>query len=153
MTAVPQRVAITAEITERTGIDTSMIENLVHTFYGHVRDDNLLAPIFDARVKDWDAHLQQMCRFWSSVALMSGEYQGQPMGKHIVLPIDARHFDRWLALFKATARTVCPEAAADHFIDRARRIAASFELAVAGQHNVLLPRGARFTNDALDCGD
>jgi truncated hemoglobin YjbI len=37
-----------------------------------------------------------MCAFWSSVALMSGRYHGQPMEKHLPLPIDARHFDRWL---------------------------------------------------------
>ena len=45
-------------------------------------------------------HLEQMFVFWSSVALMSGRYHGSPMAKHMPLPIDAGHFDRWLALFE-----------------------------------------------------
>ena len=44
---------------------------------------------------------------------------------HLPLPVDGRHFDRWLALFEATARELCPPQAADHFIERAQRIARS----------------------------
>jgi truncated hemoglobin YjbI len=45
---------------------------------------------------------------------MSGRYHGQPMEKHLPLPVDSRHFDRWLALFDETAHDVCPPAAAAH---------------------------------------
>jgi hemoglobin len=72
-----------------------------------------------------------MFQFWSSVALMSGRYHGQPMVKHLPLPVDSGHFDRWLALFEQTAQVVCPPAAAAHFLDRARRIAGSLELGIA----------------------
>ena len=44
----------------------------------------------------------QMCAFWSSVALMTGRYHGTPMAKHLPLPVDAGHFDRWLELFEAS---------------------------------------------------
>ena len=124
----PHRVAITTEIQNRTGIDDAMIETLVHRFYARIRDDELLGPIFDARIEDWDTHLQKMCIFWSSVTLLTGEYHGQPMVKHVFLPVDSRHFDRWLALFEETAHEVCPPPAAEYFMDRARRIASSFEL-------------------------
>lgn len=133
-----------AEIADRTGIDEPMIETLVHSFYGRVRVDPLIGPIFEARISDWGPHLERMCAFWSSVALMSGRYHGQPMRVHMPLPVDAAHFDRWLALFEATAREVCPPAAADHFIERARRIAESLELGIASVHGVMLDRGARF---------
>ena len=133
-----------AEIADRTGIDEPMIETLVHSFYGRVRVDPLIGPIFEARIADWGPHLERMCAFWSSVALMSGRYHGQPMRVHMPLPVDAAHFDRWLALFEATAREVCPPAAADHFIERARRIAESLELGIASVHGVMLDRGARF---------
>ena len=73
-----------------------------------------------------------MCAFWSSVALMSGRYHGTPMVKHMPLPVDAGHFDRWLELFEITANEICPPVAAAHFVERARRIAASLELGVAG---------------------
>ena len=89
------------------------------------------APIFAARIDDWEPHLQRMFAFWSSVALMSGRYHGQPMVKHLPLPVDSGHFDRWLALFGQTAQAVCPPAAAAHFLERARRIASSLELGIA----------------------
>ena len=85
-----------------------------------------------------------MCAFWSSVALMSGRYHGAPMPKHLPLPIDADHFDRWLALFEISAREVCPPEAEAHFVERARRIAASLELGIAGARGVLLGVGERF---------
>lgn len=144
MTMARRREQATAEIAERTGIDEAMIERLVRCFYARVRDDALLGPIFAARIVDWEPHLGRMCAFWSSVALMTGCYHGQPMQAHLPLPIDARHFDRWLSLFEQTAREVCPPPAADHFLDRARRIAESLELGIAGCHGVMLGKGQRF---------
>jgi hemoglobin len=133
-----------ADIVARTGIDEPMIERLVHRFYDRARVDALLGPVFESRVDNWDHHLERMCRFWSSVATMSGTYHGNPMMKHIPLPIDAQHFDRWLALFEATAAEVCPPVAAEHVIERARRIAQSLELGVALQAGARLRLGERF---------
>jgi hemoglobin len=120
-----------------------MIESLVRTFYARVRRDTLLGPVFAVRIKDWEPHLERMCAFWSSVALMSGRYHGQPMEKHLPLPVDARHFDRWLALFAQTADDVCPPAASEHFIERAHTIAQSLEMGIAGRDGVLLKKGER----------
>jgi hemoglobin len=146
-----RRQKITAEIIARTGIDEPMIERLVRRFYARIRADALLGPIFETRVADWEMHLQRMCAFWSSVALMSGLYHGSPMAKHLPLPVDAVHFDRWLALFEKTAREVCPAAAETHFIERAHRIAESLELGVASRHGTLLASGERFRRpDLLD---
>ena len=143
MTPSERRTQITAQIVERTGIDEAMIERLVHAFYDKVRTDTLLGPIFDMRIVNWDTHLERMCAFWSSVALMTGRYHGQPMEKHLPLPVDGRHFDRWLQLFRETAIQVCPSSAATHFIERAARIAESLELGVAGQNGILLMKGQR----------
>jgi hemoglobin len=144
MTAAERREQIVADITARTGIDEAMIERLVRGFYAKVRSDEVLGPVFDSRISDWEPHLQQMCAFWSSVALMSGRYHGAPMPKHLPLPVDAAHFDRWLALFEATARELCPPEAEAHFVERARRIAMSLELGVAGANGVLLGVGERY---------
>jgi hemoglobin len=138
-----RRERITAEIVARTGIDEHMIERLVRRFYEKVREDALLGPVFAARIRDWEPHLQRMCAFWSSVALMSGRYHGNPMTKHLPLPVDAAHFDRWLALFEETAREICPPDAEAHFVERARRIAESLELGIAGGRGILLRRGER----------
>jgi hemoglobin len=139
-----RREQLTAEIMERTGIDEALIERLVHGFYARVRADAVLGPIFEARIKDWEPHLARMCAFWSSVALMTGRYHGTPMARHLPLPVDGGHFDRWLALFEETAREICPGDAEALFVERARRIAQSLELGIAGAHGVMLGRGERF---------
>jgi hemoglobin len=109
-----------------------MIRMLVHTFYAGVRADPLLGPIFNGAIHDWDAHLEKLCAFWSSVTLMTGRYKGTPMKAHTDLPhITSVHFERWLALFQETAAKVCPESAALVFVDRANRIAQSLQLGIA----------------------
>jgi hemoglobin len=143
MTGAERREQITAEIVARTGITEAMIERVVHGFYAKVRSDAVLGPVFDARIQDWEPHLSQMCAFWSSVALMTGRYHGTPMAKHLPLPVDGDHFDRWLELFELAAREICPPEAAVHFIERAQRIAASLELGIAGAQGVMLGKGER----------
>lgn len=139
-----RRARIIERIQAETGIDEDMIETLVHAFYARVRNDPLVGPVFTARITDWDLHLQRMCLFWSSVVLMSGRYHGAPMQKHALLPVDAGHFDRWLELFRQTARTVCPPRAAELFIERAGLIARSLELGIASAQGVLLGRDQRY---------
>lgn len=72
------------------------------------------------------------------------------MQKHLPLRVDGRHFNRWLALFEATARDLCPPKAADHFVERAGRIAESLELGIAGTHGGLLLKGERFRRNDID---
>ncbi|MBS0365340.1 MAG: group III truncated hemoglobin [Proteobacteria bacterium] len=121
-----------------------MIERLVRGFYARVRADALLAPVFASKISDWEPHLRTMFSFWSSVTLMSGDYHGQPMAKHLALGVDGRHFDRWLELFGETARELCPPQAAERFVMLAQRIARSLELGIASAHGVLLGPEERF---------
>src|SRR5215212_2889415 len=72
------------------------------------------------------------------------------MQRHLSLPADSRHFDRWLALFEHTAWELCPPKAAEHFIERARRIGESLELGIAGAHGVLLAKHERFRRAELE---
>jgi hemoglobin len=139
-----RRATLAERVTAETRIDDPMIEVLVRRFYEKVRADALLGLIFETHIRDWESHLKRMCDFWSSVALMTGRYHGTPMPKHLPLPVDAEHFDRWLALFEETAQEVCPPKAADHFIERARRIAESLEIGIAGFNETFLAKGQRF---------
>ncbi|MGH8138788.1 MAG: group III truncated hemoglobin [Steroidobacteraceae bacterium] len=141
-----RRARIIERIRAETGIDEAMIETVVHSFYACVRTDALIGPVFDARVTNWELHLQRMCLFWSSVILVSGRYHGQPMQKHLPLQIEASHFDRWLELFRQTVREICPPKAAATFIERAQLIAQSLEMGIASRHGVLLAKGERFLN-------
>jgi hemoglobin len=142
-TGRPSRNQVIEDIVARTGIDEAMIQTLVRGFYSRVRRDSLLGPIFESKVNDWEKHIERLCRFWSSVALMSGRYHGQPMLVHLPLPVDAAHFDRWLEIFAATARDLCPPAAAAHFLERAARIADSLELGIAAQKGEIGSRRRR----------
>lgn len=125
------RPEITAALMAETGLDENILRNLVHRFYDRVRADAVLGPVFADRIADWTPHLERMVAFWSSVALMTGQYHGAPMPAHATLPVTWAHFDRWLDLFRATAEEVCPPAGAALVIDRAGRIARSLHMAVA----------------------
>src|ERR1700752_802092 len=144
MSGPERREEITARIAAHTGITEGMIEQLVRGFYAKVRADAVLGPVFEARIPDWDPHLEQMLAFWSSVALMTGRYHGTPMIKHVKLPIDAGHFDRWLPPFAETPRENCPPGAPGLFLERAARIAASPGLGAAGANGVMLGKGERY---------
>lgn len=125
-------------------IDVASIEALVATFYARAREDTLLGPIFAEVVHDWEHHIAQIAQFWSSVILKTGSYAGRPLPPHLRLNLQGQHFDRWLELFEQTAREIFPVEAAIIFIDRARRIADSFEMAIA-THNgeISSPRHSR----------
>lgn len=64
------RTAVTAAVMAETGLDDDGLRHLVHRFYGKVRNDTLLGPIFAERITDWPPHLERMVTFWSSVALI-----------------------------------------------------------------------------------
>jgi hemoglobin len=126
-------------IATATGLDDAMLERLVRSFYGAARQDAVLGPVF-AGVTDWEVHIATITAFWSSVALQSGRYHGQPLAAHMPLGLDPAHFEQWLALFERTAREVCPPEGASHLIDRAHRIAQSLELGIAARRGELPPR-------------
>ena len=90
-----------------------------------MRADDLIGPIFAARIEDWGPHLERMTAFWSSVALMTGRYHGSPVVAHAGLPVSWAHFERWLALFGETAREICPPEGAAYLVERAENIARS----------------------------
>jgi hemoglobin len=131
LTPASRRAGLVSARMDEIGIDEAMIRRLVHRFYGDVRADPLLGPIFEARIADWDAHLAKLCDFWSSIALMTGRFHGRPMQAHLPLPIVAGHFERWLALFRTAAAEVCPPPASAFFVERAERIAESLQLGIA----------------------
>src|SRR6201996_7260945 len=91
--AKERRAAAVALTQKETGIDEAMIETLIRAFYARVREDQLLGPVFESRIADWEPHLENMFAFWSSLTLHTGRYHGQPMAKHLPLEVDARHFD------------------------------------------------------------
>lgn len=86
--------------------DISTIEDiklLVDTFYGKVREDQLLSPIFNGVIQDrWPQHLEKMYRFWQTVLLQEHTYYGSPFPPHAGLPVDQLHFNTWLGIWHQT---------------------------------------------------
>ena len=87
-------------------VTEAAIARPVDAFYGKVRGDPVLGPVFDKAVgaEGWPAHLAKMYAFWSSVMLATGRYKGDPMAAHMAVHgIEEPMFERWLALFGETA--------------------------------------------------
>ncbi|GGH57664.1 preprotein translocase subunit TatC [Comamonas phosphati] len=102
------------------------VARLVHAFYARVRQDEVLGPIFDARITDWDHHLAKLVDFWSAILRRTARFSGAPMPKHAALPgLSPELFERWLGLFEATLAEQPNRAMAEQAGQAARRIAQS----------------------------
>lgn len=81
---------------------------LVRTFYGKVRKDDLLGPIFNGIIKDWEEHLELLTDFWETQLLYKRKYYGNPMIAHVDVDkqvnntISEKHFGVWINLWLHT---------------------------------------------------
>ncbi|MVN92943.1 group III truncated hemoglobin [Mucilaginibacter aquatilis] len=108
------------------------IKVLVDGFYNRVRNDELLGPVFNARVENrWPEHLEKMYKFWQTLLLDEHTYNGRPFPPHATLPVEHQHFERWKAIFNATIDEHFTGNKADEAKQRAQNIAKMFEIKVA----------------------
>jgi hemoglobin len=116
------------------------LTTLVNSFYGKVREDPLLGPVFDSAISDWPHHLGKMVDFWSSVMLTTARYKGNPLMMHLkhLARIRPPMFARWLELWGETAHEVLDDEGAAEVRAKAERIAESLQL---GMFFKLQPRG------------
>ncbi|MDE3742603.1 group III truncated hemoglobin [Maribacter polysaccharolyticus] len=88
--------------------DRKDVSLLVNTFYGKVRKDKILGPIFNSIIKDWDAHLELLTDFWETQFFRKGKYLGNPVTAHEKVDdmtnrtITPEHFGFWLNLWFET---------------------------------------------------
>jgi hemoglobin len=80
------------------------VKLLVDSFYGLVRQDEVIGYIFnDIAEVDWPHHLPRMYAFWEYLLLSKDTYQGNPIEPHHRLAqkvqLKTEHFDRWVLLF------------------------------------------------------
>lgn len=123
-------------------LDEPMIRDLVEAFYGKVRQDAFIGPVFENAIQDWPAHLSTLSDFWSSVMLGSGRYSGRPMPAHMALPIQEGMFERWLEIWGETVDARFGPLIAAEFRQKAGRIARSLSLAVLFRPEKVAPREA-----------
>ena len=110
------------------------IKRVVSAFYKEVQKDELLAPIFALKIspQDWDAHIDHITDFWSSIFLKTGRFKGNPMLKHAALKgLTPAHFTHWLALFEDVSSRTLDSAKAEALQTMAQRIGQSLQMGLA----------------------
>ncbi|MCM4151685.1 globin [Arenibacter sp. N53] len=81
---------------------------LVVNFYAKIRKHQILGPIFNGIIKDWDSHLELLTDFWESQLLLQRKYMGNPIVVHQEVDekmnhtITPEHFGLWLNEWFAT---------------------------------------------------
>ncbi len=104
------------------------IRTMVDSFYAKVQNDHLLGGIFNGVIQDnWPKHLAKMYRFWQTVLLNEHTYTGNPFPPHAELPVNKKHFDRWVLLFNKTIDEHFTGEKANEAKWRAKKMALLFE--------------------------
>jgi hemoglobin len=121
----------------------SDIIRLVDTFYGRVRSDDLLGPIFDGVAHvDWGAHLPKMYAFWESVLFGTAGFKGNPLAVHrelaVLTPLTSREFGRWIDLFHASVDELFSGPTAQAARLRATRISLTMQAHIAADQESTL---------------
>ena len=81
---------------------------LVTTFYDKVRNDELLGPIFNSVINNWEQHLELLTDFWQTNLFFKKKYTGDPLQKHVEVDkaiggkISEVHFGVWMNLWYET---------------------------------------------------
>ncbi len=108
------------------GISEEYVSTLVDTFYGKVQVHPELGPVFNNVIQDrWPEHLSKMKTFWSTIALRTGRYQGNPMKVHVALTeAKPHHFSIWLKMFEETLEETAPnQQVVEYFMEYAHTMA------------------------------
>jgi hemoglobin len=83
---------------------------LVNSFYGKIRQDEMLGPIFNSHIAEdrWPEHLSKLTDFWETNLFGIPKFKGSPTQKHIAVDknmdhtIEQKHFGRWIQLWFET---------------------------------------------------
>lgn len=115
-----------AEIKSRKEVDF-----LVREFYSQVRKHELLGPVFNAIVQDWEHHLEHLSDFWEMILLQTGPGRGKFNPTQVHREVDRQmdhsitqvHFGNWLELWFSTVDRFFEGENAEFAKEHARRMA------------------------------
>lgn len=104
------------------------VKKLVDVFYAKVRENDMLAPVFNERIQNrWPEHLEKMYAFWQTILLEERTYFGSPFPPHAQLPVGHAHFEQWMQLFTQTVDELFTGEKAKEAKWRAGKMAEMFE--------------------------
>ncbi|WP_422081910.1 group III truncated hemoglobin [Ulvibacterium sp.] len=81
---------------------------LVRSFYGKIRAHEILGPIFNTIITDWEGHLNLLTDFWETQLFLKRKYHGNPVTAHQEVDvkmghtITPEHFGLWINLWFET---------------------------------------------------
>tara|TARA_R110002049_G_scaffold263086_17_gene439182 strand:- start:1766 stop:2158 length:393 start_codon:yes stop_codon:yes gene_type:complete len=115
---------------------------LVSTFYDKIRIDELLGPIFNGIITDWEHHLQHLTNFWSNQLFIErGTYKGNPIAVHQEVDnytnntINELHFGIWINYWFATIDELFEGDTANIAKNRARNMGTNIHLHIFKARN------------------
>lgn len=104
------------------------VELLINTFYGAIREEEVLGPIFNKIIEDWDHHLALLADFWETNLFFVSKYKGNPAKVHQQVDekvggtITQDHFFRWITLWTKTVDSLFEGERANIAKQRARKM-------------------------------
>ncbi|TKX30463.1 truncated hemoglobin Ctb [Campylobacter estrildidarum] len=113
-------------------INQENIATLMEIFYEKIRKDENLGPIFNKAIgtsnEQWKEHKAKIGNFWAGMLLGKGDYNGQPLKKHLDLPpFPQEFFEIWLKLFEESLNKIYNEEIKNMILQRANMIASHFQ--------------------------
>jgi hemoglobin len=115
------------------------ILKLVKPFYADVRQHAVLGPIFNANIRDWNAHMEKIAEFWALQSGGKSKYGGGFAGAHMSLGLRPEHFQNWLALWEFNNARQLPSREAAEMNELAHRMAGRLMKVTQGRHSALFP--------------
>lgn len=113
------------------------IFQLITAFYAKVRSDDLLGPIFNGMISDWNKHHDHLTTFWcNQLFIERGTYRGDPIVVHQKVDdfaqhkINEQHFGRWLNLWVRTIDELFTGDYAFILKNRARKMSTHIHLSI-----------------------
>lgn len=104
------------------------VELLINTFYGAIRQEKVLGPIFNKVIDNWDDHLTLLADFWETNLFFVSKYKGNPAQVHRRVDqeeggtITQDHFFRWITLWTQTTDHLFEGERANMAKQRARKM-------------------------------
>lgn len=115
------------------------IDDLMNRFYSKALNDEVIGYIFEIAELDLEHHLPVIGDFWETLLFGTGNYQKHGrilLQIHVALnqksPLTAKHFRRWLELFRATVDESFTGTRAEFIKLRAEAIANRFSTFLNG---------------------
>jgi len=105
----------------------------IRPFYIDVRQHDVLGPIFNTHIKDWESHLAKITEFWALQTGGPSTYRGGFAGAHVQLGLQPEFFDHWLGLWDFNCRRQLSPELAEQMSGLAHEMGRRLKKVVAGR--------------------